>query len=769
MKRRVHPTAEEPQPGRRQPQTSCDFCRRKKLKCDRGQPCFNCASRNLPCSGQPGAAIRASSASFCSPTQDPSGDLLHRVRALEQAVFGRERDEDGGDAQSREHHTRRLHGRPRQGSYSGKSGTGGAASPISEYGPSLRRSLEAVSRHGRLTSQMVPGSLVEIAFRVAQPSQPPGSQPQLARDPASATSEAVVWMMTRDQAVDLLEDYADLVYPLLPVIHMGTSRSLVADVYDRLGAREPVDCRAACLILAIGATSAYFWRPDTRQHSHFASADEATRASLVWQQTAFDVLNQSRSSTGSTLEELQAWTLLSFMVLNLDGCSYRFRFLHNCALGAARELSVHLVDSPALEHDGDDNVTRELKRRLWWHIAATDWMLGFMGGPVDGIYSVHPRHMNVRYPRNLNDNDIAVCDDATTTPLDVPTQMSSFLQRIRLGEIVRTILDARPPGSPEADVLDYAQVLRLDRLFEQAFTDLPPFLRRDADVDVDGASPAASSRMPGVELQRTVIQLGLLSRRTRLHRPFLLQGPDDVRYKKSRDICLQCARAILSISVGILESALNMDRREDRRGERLDGAAAPSAAAEPRRGAFSGSLLFHRIGSVINHVFMACTVLALYTGVSSQADDPGAGITAVERGADLVSIKTELGHACRVLGVLGRESHVAADLVRNLAGVLRRYKVQGVDNEDMLDQLDGPGVATTPRPPPSVEDVSGAANVPDPAYGSSLPDGGGGGGVGGGANELDLNLDGLWDDLMLGSSGDWSQLFADLDYYCGTA
>lgn len=39
--------------GRRQPQTSCDSCRKRKLKCDRGQPCSSCATRGLPCHGQP--------------------------------------------------------------------------------------------------------------------------------------------------------------------------------------------------------------------------------------------------------------------------------------------------------------------------------------------------------------------------------------------------------------------------------------------------------------------------------------------------------------------------------------------------------------------------------------------------------------------------------------------------------------------------------------------------------------------------------------------
>jgi hypothetical protein len=63
MKRRaVDPAEESVSPvsrhapyGRRQPQTSCDSCRKRKLKCDRGQPCSSCVARGLPCHGQPSA------------------------------------------------------------------------------------------------------------------------------------------------------------------------------------------------------------------------------------------------------------------------------------------------------------------------------------------------------------------------------------------------------------------------------------------------------------------------------------------------------------------------------------------------------------------------------------------------------------------------------------------------------------------------------------------------------------------------------------------
>ncbi|KAK3309903.1 uncharacterized protein B0T15DRAFT_381513, partial [Chaetomium strumarium] len=357
-----------------------------------------------------------------------------------------------------------------------------------------------------------------------------------------------VWMMPREQAAALVQDYVDHVYPLLPAIHGPTTQNQVMDFYARLSRGEQIEPRLAALILGIGAVSAYFWQPDAAHHSRFASAEEAAQASFAWRKWAYDILTEAQgSSRNSTLEDLQAWTLLSFMVHNVDGCSYRFRFLHNCALNAARELKVHLVDSPRAETK-DNRVSREVKRRIWWQLVGTDWMLGFMGGPTEGTYSIHPRHMNVKYPRNLNDNDIATWDESTTAPLNVHTQMSFSLQRIRIAEIARSILDARQPGSPEVDVTDYNQVLALDRLFEQAFIDLPPFYH------LHYGSPFHPERDSSLELQRVLVQLGLLSRRARLHRPFLLQGNrDDPRHQQCREICLQSTRTAVSISISIIE------------------------------------------------------------------------------------------------------------------------------------------------------------------------------------------------------------------------
>jgi hypothetical protein len=48
--RSAEPENDRTKATRRQEAVSCEFCRKKKLKCDRLANCSNCRARKLPCS-----------------------------------------------------------------------------------------------------------------------------------------------------------------------------------------------------------------------------------------------------------------------------------------------------------------------------------------------------------------------------------------------------------------------------------------------------------------------------------------------------------------------------------------------------------------------------------------------------------------------------------------------------------------------------------------------------------------------------------------------
>jgi hypothetical protein len=69
----------------RQDPVSCQFCRQKKLKCNRQQPCSNCVARGINCE----TATSQSSRQSEPPTASVENSaILARLQRLEDIVLG---------------------------------------------------------------------------------------------------------------------------------------------------------------------------------------------------------------------------------------------------------------------------------------------------------------------------------------------------------------------------------------------------------------------------------------------------------------------------------------------------------------------------------------------------------------------------------------------------------------------------------------------------------------------------------------------------------
>ncbi|KAI0909573.1 hypothetical protein F4823DRAFT_624800 [Ustulina deusta] len=446
--------------------------------------------------------------------------------------------------------------------------------------------------------------------------------------------------MTREEALLLLRDFSENPYHLLPIIYEPSARSVINTFYTQLEQGHEGDPTAAALILSIASASASFFH-HASVHRIFASIEEADEASAAWRQSALTILDDSQFDTQGSLERCQARAIIAYVVSNVEGPSFRYRYLHSCSIAIARDMSLHLIDSPTTTDKSDDFPTREIKRRLWWHLASTDWLLSLVGGPLDGTYTVQPRHFVVKRPRNLNDSELSQ-DETLTYPPDVLTQVSCFLQRIRLSEICREMADARAPGLLGVDITDSDIVASLDLLFEKMLAEMPPSLRKDGPMTQGAPLQLAQ--------QRDLILLCFNFRRARLHRPFLLHDTDNPLHEASRRQCLTSARTVLSISIQMLEG--------------------PSAVCPDQD---LGLPLAYRAGLIISALFTACAILALNAGLMWSRTKGDA------RTNDASEMHGEITNACRVLAKAGEKSAFAANLLRNLVGVLKQYSVKDID------------------------------------------------------------------------------------------
>ncbi|KAH7020843.1 uncharacterized protein B0I36DRAFT_333270 [Microdochium trichocladiopsis] len=685
MKRRADNSSA---PARRQPQTSCDSCRQKKLKCDREQPCGSCRARGLQCSIASGLSV------------DHGGsiaEVLARLAALEQTVLLSKTTDPPADPINLSRQSRAIPQPLTPPVLSSRERRGQQTADFfnAAYDGSLRATTSRARRSLCLDIQVVHGhrEIVEAG----------GPRPGPSRIPVS--------LVSRQGAVAMVHDFVDNAYHSLPIIHIASTLTVVKKVYDMLGSPgggNAVSPDHVALILAICAACAFFWTGKVPCRHRFESEQIAVQASRVWIASALEVLHGAERLGSVSLEGAQAYALVAHLVYNTEGPSSRFYRLHTASVTACRELGVHQVDNGRGSQPRDDAATREIKRRLWWHVTATDWMLGFNCGRLDGTYTVQPRQMKVALPRNLNDKDLSIDSDVLTYPPGFATQASCLLQVVRLAEISREVIDAL--NVEDNDTLDRAyndRVLALDRLFRDAMDGFPAPLKLGAPISGDAPRFLC--------LQRAGIHLGFHSRRARLHRPFLLLGKEAFggggdddggsecgSFQTSREVCVSSARTVLDISLDLLEHSLLRRRGggpppppplDSRRRPR------PSSATRlqhPGHEDCPGAPV-HRLGIVINHLFWACAILAFDSGGGVRAQplpppsqpprEHGAAerlqATAMADGPDHdaddnAEVQDALAYVCRLLAAAAEESTVAAELVRGMKDVLGRFRIRGV-------------------------------------------------------------------------------------------
>jgi len=177
----------------------------------------------------------------------------------------------------------------------------------------------------------------------------------------------------------LFQSYESNVDHLCHILHLPTMQSLMKTFYLRINQNRPVSPGQAALLVSIFAIGAYFHQPSP--HSEVAtSSQDANHLYKILSRGALDILDHSRRTTSGILEDVQASILMSFVAYHLDGFAAGGRLLLTTAAALARGLRLHRLDADtesAAENEASGRllIEREVKRRVFWHIATTDWCL----------------------------------------------------------------------------------------------------------------------------------------------------------------------------------------------------------------------------------------------------------------------------------------------------------------------------------------------------------------------------------------------------------
>ncbi|KAF4631567.1 hypothetical protein G7Y89_g6564 [Cudoniella acicularis] len=358
---------------------------------------------------------------------------------------------------------------------------------------------------------------------------------------------------------------------------------------------------------------------------------ERLRICAVYIRSSMDCLEQHRRRMNHTLENVQAMLILQFLINHIEAFSPRYRALLAEAIAVSHSLGLHLIDSTttkgSLSQDGTDPVTQEMKRRVWWYLAATDWMVSMAEGPFEAVYLVQPKLATSNIPRHINDNDLGN-PNIKERPLSEPTTMSYVLHRLKVAEIARCISDVIPHDPNDATC---ELILSLDSKLESLIQDLPAFFK--VEIADSEETRLIDQTHPYIPIQRLLISIMINIIRCKLHFPYLAGNPSKSLHVFSRDASLKAARHLLSAHRDMITSEI------------------------------SHSADFMKIQGTVFHIFMGALILA----TDLCCNQP--------HGEDRDRQSSELMVVLKQLDGIKQHSQIAAKFLENLTQLLVKYGV----------------------------------------------------------------------------------------------
>jgi hypothetical protein len=351
----------------------------------------------------------------------------------------------------------------------------------------------------------------------------------------------------------LLEKYIRDMDHIHHVVHTPALPAILNDVYECLSKQGQVNPGNIILLLAIFASCTHSWVREDCQYGLFSTSEEANGQPQLWIKGIEDVLDISHRTTRVSIEGIQGICIASFVMLSMEGFSRRPKSFFNTCFLLARELGLHVLDHPS-NASSANTVQTEIGRRVWWYLVATDWQIpSRFRGTASGVYQCNPRHMLTKKPLNLNDEDLIDGMICTEMPLSQPTTMSYSLQRIRLAEVSRHMVDRTPlmmSHGPSHEV-----VMDMDTELQLLINDTPQFFSMSV-AELKTTYQLDAPRAADIAHQGYMFFGLLFSQRCTLHFPYFNRGFVDSTYASSREICLQSARKVIQLEAQLGESGL---------------------------------------------------------------------------------------------------------------------------------------------------------------------------------------------------------------------
>lgn len=385
-----------------------------------------------------------------------------------------------------------------------------------------------------------------------------------------------IWLPPHDEAQKLLEKFIRIAHHL-PYVTLLTSLPHILDqIYAGWMQKYIILPGPAILLLSIFAAATHFWTQSDCQGNLIPDLPEANNQASFWTGAAEDVLNSACRSQKVSIEGVQGSILIAFIRAHMDGLR-PYRRLFATSVMLARDLGLHRIDH--LSNVSTVNTAQaEIGRRVWWYLCSSDWydkknleanpnanasfraMAARSGGMFEGIYSCQPRQMITNKPLNVNDEKVLDGMARDGIPLALPTTMSYTMQRIRLAEVLRGIVDRGPLAMAQNSGLSHDAVLNIDTELQALINEVPTFFSASELMLVDNYGLSRTEAQV-IGFQGKVLYFLLHSQRCKLHIPYLARVSEDPAYYISREICIKSARFVIESELWHQTSGLETELR----------------------------------------------------------------------------------------------------------------------------------------------------------------------------------------------------------------
>jgi hypothetical protein len=274
-----------------------------------------------------------------------SNGIESRLKALEEAVFHRSGVQD-------EHQTPEA----REDGTISKTATWIEAAAGTVHGP---RYAPVIDDNAPAFRNVFAKDWTNVLALAPTGPHPPLSYSDIARTlPSRATAEL------------LFNHYAKNLNWVYHVIHVPTTRQQLLGVYASLEARRKPTSPHLALVATILAVAVYF---RSNLPEAVAVLEQEKGSYTKWSLLAQRALSEANQLSSPSLESLQTTIIMTQFLPNYG----QNTFFTATITHAAHMLQLHRVDSARnrkqREEAGYDTVELEVKRRIWWYIAGTDW------------------------------------------------------------------------------------------------------------------------------------------------------------------------------------------------------------------------------------------------------------------------------------------------------------------------------------------------------------------------------------------------------------